>query len=211
MLIKVFEVGPYLSNCYLVGDEATRVGMILDPGFEAQTIRSGIRSHNFAIEKIVLTHGHLDHIGAVSELKSKTGAELLIHRQDGLMLTDPRENLSAFSGENIKAPAADRLLEDGEVISVGSLKFDILHTPGHSPGGICLHSDKLIFTGDTLFAGSIGRTDFPGSDYDTLMRSIREKLMVLPDDTTIYPGHGPKSTIGQERQFNPFVLEALRQ
>lgn len=211
MLIKVFEVGPYLSNCYLVGDEATRVGMILDPGFEAQTIRSGIRSHNFAIEKIVLTHGHLDHIGAVSELKSKTGAELLIHRQDGPMLTDPRENLSAFSGENIKAPAADRLLEEGEVISVGSLKFDVLHTPGHSPGGICLHSDKLVFTGDTLFAGSIGRTDFPGSDYDTLMRSIREKLMVLPDDTTIYPGHGPKSTIGQERQFNPFVLEALRQ
>ncbi len=102
------------------------------------------------------------------------------------------------------------MLEDGEVISVDKLRFQILHTPGHSPGGICLISEKIVFTGDTLFAGSIGRTDFPGSDYETLMRSIREKLMNLPDDTTIYPGHGPKSTIGQERRFNPFVLEALR-
>jgi glyoxylase-like metal-dependent hydrolase (beta-lactamase superfamily II) len=210
MLIKVFEVGPYLSNCYIVGDEATQVGMIIDPGFEAETIQSGMRSSDLRIEKIVLTHGHLDHIGAVGELKSKTGAELLIHRKDAQMLTDPRENLSAFSGENIKAPRADRLLEDGEKISLGNLEFQILHTPGHSPGGISLLSDKIVFTGDTLFAGSIGRTDFPGSDYDTLMRSIREKLMVLPDDTTIYPGHGPKSTIGQERKFNPFVLEALR-
>lgn len=211
MLIEVFEVGPYLSNCYLVGDEAAQVGMIIDPGFEPGRIWSEVQSQNLRIERIVLTHGHLDHISAVGEIKSKTGAEILIHRDDASMLTDPRENLSAFSGENIRAPAADRLLEDEELISVGDLEFEVLHTPGHSPGGICLKSDNVLFTGDTLFAGSIGRTDFPGSDYETLMRSIRERLMILPEDTTIYPGHGPKSTIGQERRFNPFVLEALRQ
>jgi hydroxyacylglutathione hydrolase len=209
MLIEVFEVGPYMSNCYLVGDETAQVAMIIDPGFEPGRIWSGIRSHDFEIEKIVLTHGHLDHISAVSEMKSKTGAKILIHRGDASMLTDPRENLSAFSGENIRAPEADRLLDDKEVISVGNLEFEVLHTPGHSPGGICLRSDEVVFTGDTLFAGSIGRTDFPGSDYETLMRSIREKLMILPEDTTIYPGHGPKSTIGREKRSNPFVLEAL--
>ncbi|MDK2816391.1 MAG: hydroxyacylglutathione hydrolase [Moorella sp. (in: firmicutes)] len=205
MYLKNLVVGPIGTNCYLVGCQETKEGAIIDPGAEGERILAVAREAGLKIRYIINTHGHIDHIGANGTIKNATGAAILIHNNDAPCLTDPGRNLSVLMGARERSPAADRLLQDGDTITIGrTITLTVIHTPGHTPGGICLKGEGLIFTGDTLFAGSIGRTDFPGGSFNQLLNSIKEKLFVLEDNLKIYPGHGPASTIGAERAENPF-------
>ena len=206
MILKKLVVGPLASNCYIVGSEANKEGMIIDPGDEAEVILRNVKDLGLEIRSIVLTHGHIDHIGALKEVKEATGAEVAIHTDEADSLQS--QPLSTLLGISYPTPLpADRLLQGGDSIDIGDLHFLVLHTPGHSPGGICLleQGHKVMFSGDTLFNYGIGRTDLPGGNHSQLMNSIHTKLMVLPDNTVVYPGHGPETTIGTERQENPFL------
>jgi glyoxylase-like metal-dependent hydrolase (beta-lactamase superfamily II) len=205
MLLKTLVVGPIAANCYLLGCPQTGEGAVIDPGDEAERILQAARGAGLQIRYIINTHGHIDHIGANHALKVATGASILIHSADAPMLVEPGKNLSAWVGSRIKSPPADTLLQEGDSISIGkTIKLTVIHTPGHTPGGICLKGEGLIFTGDTLFAGSIGRTDFPGGSHQQLLHAIKEKLFTLDDNLKVYPGHGPASSIGTERVENPF-------
>jgi len=205
LIIETLPVGNLEANCYIIGCEETGQAAVVDPGDEAGRILDRLAKGGLKVAAVVLTHGHADHIGAVGELKKATGAPVMIHAQDGEMLTNPARNLSAWLGEQLSFKPADRLLEDGDTIQVGTVTLEVIHTPGHTPGGICLRAGKDLFTGDTLFARSIGRSDFPGGSHTTLIKSIKSKLLALPEDTKIYPGHGPTSTIGEEKRHNPFL------
>ena len=205
MIIEKLEVGPLAVNCYLVGDEASQVGMIIDPGAESAAILKRVKALRLDIKFIVLTHAHFDHIGALKELKEATKAEITIHTDDAQSLPLGNTLGAAFGFSFPPPPAPDRLLKDGDSFDLGRQRFMALHTPGHTPGGICLLGEGVVFTGDTLFNTGIGRTDLPGGNFNELMDSINKKLMVLTDNTIVYPGHGPKSTIGQERRLNPFL------
>lgn len=208
MFLKQITVGLYQTNCYIVGCPETKKGAVIDPGDEAQNIKEAIKKSGLEIKHIILTHGHVDHIGAVLSIKEFTGAEILIHRDDSKMLENPEQNLSVhIHTPNIKL-GADRFLKDGDVFDIGKLKCKILHTPGHTPGSISLDIDGKLFTGDTLFAGSIGRTDFPGGSFENIVQSIKERLYSYPDTTKVYPGHGPYTSIGEEKNSNPFVRKA---
>ncbi len=204
MIVKKLVVGPFASNCYIVGSESNKEGMIIDPGADAKEILKNIKDLGLSIKSIVLTHGHIDHIGALKEVKEATGAEMAIH-------TDEAKSLHGRSLSNLfglsypSPPPPDRLLKGGDSIDIGDLHFLVLHTPGHSPGGICLLGEGVVFSGDTLFNFGIGRFDMPGSSGSQLMNSIHTKLMILPDNTAVCPGHGPDTTIGTERQWNPFL------
>ena len=207
-------VGSLATNCYIIICEETRKAIIIDPGFsaeEANEILNEIVKNGFKVEKIINTHGHFDHIIGNDILKALTKAKILIHKNDASMLLDPSKNLSRMLGRDIISPKADRLVEEGEIIKVGDLELKVIHTPGHTEGSISLfcEKEKVVFTGDTLFAGSIGRTDLPGSSFEEIMHSLKEKLMNLPDETVVYPGHGGKTTIGREKGTNPF-LSSLR-
>ncbi len=204
MILKNLVVGPLATNCYIVGSESSKEGMIIDPGAEAEVILRNVKDLGLEIRSIVLTHGHIDHIGALKEVKEATGAEVAIHTDDAQALQ--KNSVSTLLGLSYPTPLpADRLLKDGDSMDIGDLHFLVLHTPGHSLGCICLLGEGLVFSGDTLFNCGIGRTDLPGGSYDQLMNSIHTKLMVLPDNTAVYPGHGPETTIGTERQENPFL------
>jgi len=208
MIVKMLVVGPLASNCYIVGSSATKQGMIIDPGAEAETILGTVQQMGLSIALIVVTHAHIDHIDALRAVKERTNAPFAIHEAEKKSLsTAPPMNIVASLGLSPfkSAPQPDRLLKDGDHIDVGDLHFEVLHTPGHSPGGICLSGHGVVFSGDTLFNFGIGRTDFAGGSYERLMKSICEKLMVLPDETIVYPGHGPSTTIGDERRGNPFL------
>jgi len=205
MILKTLIVGELSANCYIVGCPDTKAGAVIDPGGDWKYIMDNIQSLGLNISYIINTHGHIDHIAANSKVKEATGAQLIVHSQDGAMLTNPTLSLASFLGTKVDLVPADRLVEEGDIIKVGNLELKVIHTPGHTMGGICLQVDDKIFTGDTLFAGSIGRTDFPGGDYDTLIRSVKTKLMGYPEETVIYPGHGPSSSIGEEKRNNPFL------
>jgi len=205
MKVHIMEVGAYQANCYLVFDEETKEALIIDPGAQGREIMAQVQKLGLNVKYIVNTHGHSDHIGANQYVKEATGAPLLIHEADAPMLTSPAKNLSIYFGEDINKPPADRLLKDGDVVEAGSLKFKVLHTPGHTRGGICLVGQEVCFSGDTLFAMSVGRSDFPGGSHETLINSIKTKLMTLDDETVVFPGHGPYTTIGQEKAGNPFL------
>lgn len=204
MIIQTLPVGPMAANCYILECENTRSAIVIDPGDEAARILDVVNEHNLQIKFIVNTHAHIDHIAANSELKEKTSALLCIHSSGADILVDPQKNLSFFIGIPASSPEPDKILEDGDILEVGTLRLRVMHTPGHSPDSICLLADECIFTGDLLFAGGIGRYDFPGSSYMTLMSSLR-KVMKLDDDLIVYPGHGPGTTIGEERRANPFL------
>ena len=209
MILETLEVGPFLSNCYIIGSE-TGKGMIIDPGAEAERILATAERLNLSITLIVATHTHVDHIAALPQVKEATKAEFALHEAEGTgKLTQAFSRmLSPFLGGSFRSlPQPDRLLREGDRIELGELGFTVLHTPGHSPGGICLLGHGVVFCGDTLFNYSIGRTDFPGCSYAQLMHSIHTKLMVLPDETRVLPGHGPETTIGFERKWNPFLQE----
>ncbi len=204
IILKQLVVGPFASNCYIVGSESNKEGMIIDPGDEAEVILRNVKVLELAIKFIVLTHGHIDHIGALKEVKEATGAEVAIHADDAQALQE--NSVSAMFGLSYPTPLPpDRLLQGGDSMDIGDLHFLVLHTPGHSPGGICLLGQEVVFSGDTLFNYGIGRADLPGGSYSQLMNSINTKLMILPDNTAVYPGHGPDTTIGTERRGNPFL------
>ena len=204
MILKNLVVGPLSANCYIVGAEASREGMIIDPGDEAGVILSNVEVLGLEIKLIVLTHAHIDHIGALKKVSETTGAEVAIHTDEAKSLQ--RQPLSRMLGLSYPTPLPpDRLLKDGDGIDIDDLHFQVLHTSGHSPGCICLLGEGIMFSGDTLFNYGIGRADLPGSNHSQLMNSIRTRLMTLPDTITVYPGHGPETTIGIERSGNPFL------
>ena len=204
MKYKILNVLPeFGTNTYLVWDESSKEAMIIDPANAADMLLDEISELN--LKYIVNTHGHGDHIGGNKFLKENTQAKLAIHELDAQMLIDPRQNLSTHWGAQLISPAADIILQDGDFLQLGEYKFKIIHTPGHSRGGICLLVDNLLFCGDTLFAGSIGRTDLPGGDYATLINSIKSQLFALSGNTKVFPGHGPETTIEDEKIGNPFV------
>jgi glyoxylase-like metal-dependent hydrolase (beta-lactamase superfamily II) len=207
MILKTLVVGPFASNCHIVGSESSKNGIIIDPGAEAKLILRTVNDLGLTISLILVTHTHIDHIGALVPVKEGIGAKFAIHEAEataGLGMFS--RMLSSMSGGSFnQPPKPDRLLKDGDTIAIDDLTFTVLHTPGHSPGGISLYGHGILFSGDTLFNHGIGRTDFPGCSYEQLIDSIQNKLMTLPDETIVYPGHGPATTIGEERRGNPFL------
>ena len=208
MILKQFEVSGMAVFAYLLGEEGGGLGLVIDPADDADRILAAADENRVKIQYILNTHGHVDHVMGNEEMKQRTGAQILIHEMDAASLTKiPRAMLAMFGGR--PSPPADRTLKDEEVIQVGSLALKVLHTPGHSPGGICIHVDGMVFTGDTLFVGGVGRTDLPGGSSPLMLRSIQTKLLTLPDETIVLPGHNygaaPTSTIKQERLHNPFL------
>ncbi|MCL2679614.1 MAG: MBL fold metallo-hydrolase [Dehalococcoidia bacterium] len=202
MIIETLTTGGYLSNCYLCASETTREGVVIDPGEGAEIVLDRIAELRLKIAYILLTHGHPDHTGAVRRIKEAVAAPLAMHAADAALLRD--KALHAMLGFDTVAMTPDITLEDGETIKAGELSLTVLHTPGHTPGGICLLGEGMVFTGDTLFQMGIGRTDLTGGNTEQLFRSIHDKLLTLPDSTAVYPGHGPATTIGAERLMNPF-------
>ncbi|MFQ5924675.1 MAG: MBL fold metallo-hydrolase [Dehalococcoidia bacterium] len=210
MILRALELGLFASTCYIVGSEKTKEGMIIDPGAEAETIMESVRQLGLTIELIVATHAHPDHIMALHLVEEATDAPFAMHEAEasGGMVQAIAGMLGMLTAGSFGAPPTpERSLEDGDIIEVGDLRFAVLHTPGHSPGGICLYGHGVVFSGDTLFNSGIGRTDFPGCSHEELMDSIHNKLMALPDETVVLPGHGPQTTIGTERRYNPFLRD----
>lgn len=205
MQVRTLAVGPLGTNCFVVWDEATLEGVVIDPGGEAARILRTIEELGLAIRFVINTHGHGDHILANSELREATGAPLCIGEHDAPLLTDSQANLTAWAGLPYRAQPADRTLREGDEVSFGGVTLRVLDTPGHTPGGISLIGPGCVFAGDCLFESSIGRTDFPGGSHQQLLDSIRTKLFPLPDDTIVYTGHGPATTIGHEKEYNPFL------
>ena len=209
MILKELVVGPFGSNCFIVGSEKTKEGMVIDPGANGDSIVNTARGLGLSVVLIVATHNHVDHVGALGQVKEATGADYAVHELDveGVSPAVFSRMMGVVLGGSLKSPPKpDRMLRDGDVIDIGDLKFTVLHTPGHTRGGISLLGDGVVFSGDTLFNYGIGRTDLSGGDYATLINSIMTKLMTLPDDTIVHPGHGPSTTIGAERKRNPFLM-----
>jgi glyoxylase-like metal-dependent hydrolase (beta-lactamase superfamily II) len=205
MLIEAVPVGPLQVNCYIVGCPETNQAMVVDPGAEGEKILQLLESLELQLQLVVNTHAHFDHVGGNALLVKQTGAELLLHPADLPLLDRAAEHAAGFGLAATPSPQPTRLIQEGERVEFGSLGFDILHVPGHSPGGVCLYGHGHLFAGDVLFAGSIGRTDLPGGDHRLLISGIRQKLMVLPAATIVHPGHGPDTTIADERLHNPFI------
>lgn len=205
MIIKELVVGPLMANCFIFGCQATKEAVVIDPGGDAGRIIRVLDDLKLQIKYIINTHGHFDHVSGNGELKEATGVDILIHPLDAPMLSRLSSNAAIFGVRVDNSPPCDRTIEEGETISFGKLTLEVIHTPGHTPGGISLFTDGIVFVGDTLFAGSIGRTDFPGGDYNTLISSIQSKLFKMNDDVRVFSGHGPETTIGRERRYNPFV------
>jgi glyoxylase-like metal-dependent hydrolase (beta-lactamase superfamily II) len=199
-------VGITQTNCYIIASARGGEGIVIDPGAEAARILSAIESESLLVRYVINTHGHFDHIGANAEIVEATGAALAVHLADGPLLK--LGGGAAFFGLPGRAsPAPDLALDDGQVLVAGDLRLQVLHTPGHSPGGVTLYIEEqgVAFDGDVLFAGGVGRADLPGASWDTLLNSITDVLFALPDDTVLYPGHGPSTTIGREKRSNPWV------
>ncbi len=206
LIVERIVVGILQTNCYLLGDTDSKEAVIIDAGDDAELISHHVNKHQLAPKAILATHCHFDHILGVKELKQKFPVPFYIHQEDLSLLESMQESARSFMGLELPAPAnPDSFLKEGDSITIGKQSIDVLHTPGHSPGGVSFLIDNFAFTGDALFFGSIGRTDGAGGSLETLVTSIRNKLFSLPDETVVYPGHGPKTTIGVEKIGNPFV------
>lgn len=208
MLVRQYEVGNFNIFCYLVADEQAQVGLFIDPSDEHDLLLKEAAAHGLTIKYIVNTHHHIDHTMGNKEMARRTRAQIVIHELDAPMLLDTPPQLLEMFGA-VPSPPADKLVRDGQQIQVGNVALQVIHTPGHTPGGMCLFADGMVFTGDTLFVGSIGRTDFPGGSHEELERSVRTRLYSLPGTTVVFPGHNygmqPRSTIDQERRTNAFI------
>ncbi|MDA8170080.1 MAG: MBL fold metallo-hydrolase [Nitrospiraceae bacterium] len=203
MLFEAIETGPLGANCYIVWDEAAKEGMVVDPGDEPGRIIEFIRGKGLAINYIICTHAHFDHVGAAPEVKKETGGKIAIHEAELEIYSGARDQAAFWGYELEPLPPPDILLKDGDELATGAMSFRVIHTPGHSPGGICLFGEGIVLTGDTLFAGSIGRSDFYGGNHGLILKSL-EKLAGLPGGTRVLPGHGPSSSIKEEVETNPF-------
>jgi len=207
MIHEIFPVGPLQCNCSVIGDEQTREAMVIDPGDEVDNVMAVVKRHGLTVKQIVVTHAHIDHVGGATKLKRLTGAPILLNQNDYALLKMLDVQAAWVGMKSPGAVAIDASLATGDQVRAGSHVADVLHTPGHTEGSICLYfaPEKKLIAGDTLFAGSIGRTDLPGGSYDKIMRSLHGPVMALPDDTIVVPGHGPLTTIGEERATNPFL------
>jgi hydroxyacylglutathione hydrolase len=208
MIHEILPVGPLHCNCSIIGDEKTYEAMVIDPGDNVQKILDIVHKHNLRVKQIVITHAHIDHVGGAMKLRAVTGAPILLNQHDYALLK-MLDMQAAWIG--VSSPGEveiDRSITTGETVTAGSYTADVLHTPGHSEGSICLYfpTEKKLIAGDTLFAGSIGRTDLPGGSMQKIMRSLHQTVLALPDDTVVVPGHGPLTTIGEERESNPFLV-----
>ncbi len=211
MILEKLTVGPFQENCYIVGDEATGTGVLFDPGDEATRIALAVEQTHLEISKIIITHAHIDHVGAVSTLVDEYACPVLMHREAEPMLRQLPSQALMMGLRFGKVPSVDGYIEDEEVVRVGDLSFAALYTPGHAPGHLAFYSadEGAVISGDALFAGSVGRVDLPGGSMDVLMQSINERLLTLPDETVVLSGHGPETTIGEERAHNPFLTGGL--
>jgi glyoxylase-like metal-dependent hydrolase (beta-lactamase superfamily II) len=207
MIHEIFPVGPLQCNCSVIGDEATRDAMIIDPGDDIADVLAIIQKHNLQVKQIVITHAHIDHVGGAMKLRQATGAPILLNENDYALLK-MLDLQAAWLG--MRPPGEveiDRSIGDADKVEAGPLVANVMHTPGHTEGSICLYfpAEQKLIAGDTLFAGSIGRTDLPGGSFDKIIRSLHQKVLALPDETVVVPGHGPSTTIGDERESNPFL------
>jgi hydroxyacylglutathione hydrolase len=211
MILKMLTVGPFQENCYIIGDEESGVGAIVDPGDEAARIAMAVEETNLEIGSIIVTHAHIDHVGAVVVLVDEYACPVLMHAEAEPMLRQLPTQAMMMGMRFGKVPSVDRHVEDEEILDVGDLSLHSLYTPGHAPGHLAFYAEEegLVLSGDALFAGSVGRVDLPGGSMEVLMRSIEDRLLTLPDDTLVYSGHGPRTTIGNERTSNPFLQEGM--
>jgi hydroxyacylglutathione hydrolase len=214
MILETFPVGPLHCNCTILGDEVTREAMVVDPGDNIPEILSRLRKHGLTLRQIVVTHAHIDHVGGAAQLRKLTGAPVVMNQQDLGLLGMMQMQAGWLGVPTPEVAPPDASAEDGLAVGLATLPAQVLHTPGHTPGSICLlfhfNDQHLLLAGDTLFAGSIGRTDLPGGNGQQILRSLRDRLLVLPDATRVVPGHGPETTIGEERQSNPFLQPKFR-
>ena len=204
MILERLEVGPFAANCYLVACAETKEAVIIDPGAEGRRIIKRVHDLGLKVKYIINTHAHIDHVGANAEVKEAFNAPVLVHAADAPLLRSPQASMALFMGQS-KVTPPDWTLEEGDLLEAGTLRIKVLETPGHTPGGISLDINGVLFTGDTLFACSIGRTDFPGGSFRQIIKSIKDKLLSYPDDTRVFPGHGPPTSVGDERLYNPFL------
>lgn len=202
--VHVMEVGPLAVNAFIVEDPAARKAVVVDPGGDGEALLREIGNLGLGVEKILLTHGHFDHVGAVGLLREKTGAPVYLHPDDQERMLGARRQGMLFGLSVQTPPKPDHLVADGDTVPFGGLEFRVAHTPGHTPGCVCYIAGGMAFVGDLIFAGSIGRTDLPGGSYEMLIASVRNKIFTLPDDTVLFPGHGPATTVGEEKRSNPF-------
>ena len=209
MIHEILPVGPLQCNCSVIGDESTHEAMVIDPGDEIEDILALVRKHNLQVKQIVITHAHIDHVGGAMKLRAATGAPILLNQNDYALLKMLDVQATWIGVAPPGKVEIDRSVSSGETVTAGSLTAQILHTPGHTEGSICLYfqADKKLIAGDTLFAGSIGRTDLPGGSMQKIMRSLHDTVLALPDETVVVPGHGELTTIGEEREGNPFLIK----
>ncbi len=210
MIHEILPVGPLQCNCSVIGDETTHEAMVIDPGDDIEDVLALVRKHSLQVKQIVITHAHIDHVGGAMKLRAATGAPIILNQNDYALLKMLDMQAAWIGMASPGKVDIDQSVEQDETIRAGSLEATVLHTPGHTEGSICLYFpvEKTLIAGDTLFAGSIGRTDLPGGSFQKIIRSLHDKVLALPDDTVVVPGHGPKTSIGDERETNPFLVKS---
>jgi hydroxyacylglutathione hydrolase len=209
MIHEILPVGPLQCNCSVIGDETTREAMVIDPGDDIEDVLDLIEKHSLKVKQIVITHAHIDHVGGAMKLRAATGAPILLNQNDHALLKMLDVQAAWIGMKNPGKVEIDHSVGQADTVRAGSLTANVIHTPGHTEGSVCLYfpTENKLIAGDTLFAGSIGRTDLPGGSMEKIINSLQEKVMALPDDTLVVPGHGPLTTIGEERESNPFLVK----
>ena len=209
MIHEILPVGPLHCNCSVIGDEATHEALVIDPGDDIEDVLGLIQKHNLKVKQIVITHAHIDHVGGAMKLRAATGAPVLLNQNDYALLKMLDVQAAWIGVKNPGKVDIDQSIGQADTVQAGSLKADVIHTPGHTEGSVCMFfpAERMLIAGDTLFAGSIGRTDLPGGSSEKIIDSLQQKVLALPDDTLVVPGHGPLTTIGEERESNPFLVK----